>query len=44
MTPAQIWAAWKKQQLTVNDVLADQARARIYFNPDGTFYTGGRNK
>ena len=44
MTPAQVWAAWKNQLLTVNDMLAYQARAGIYFNPDGTFYTGGRNK
>ena len=44
MTPAQIWAAWKNQELTVNDVLTYQARAGIYFNPDGTFTTRGRNK
>ncbi len=43
MTPAQIWAAWKNQELTVGDVLAYQARAGIYFNPDGTFTTGGPN-
>ena len=44
MTPAQVWAAWKNQDLTVNDVLAYQARAGIYFRPDGTFRTGGGNK
>jgi hypothetical protein len=42
MTPAQIWAAWKNQELTVNDVLSYQAYAGIYFNPDGTYTTGGR--
>ena len=43
MTPAQVWAAWKNQELTVNDVLTYQARAGIHFNPDGTYTTGGRN-
>ena len=43
MTPCQVWAAWKNQELTVNDVLTYQARAGIHFNPDGTYTTGGRN-
>ena len=44
MTPAQVWAAWKNQALTVNDVLAYQAQKKLYFNPDGTFTTGAHNK
>lgn len=44
MTPAQVWAAWKNQELTLGEMLAYQAHAGIYFNPDGTFTTGGRNK
>lgn len=44
MTPGQVWAAWKNQELTVNDMLTYQARAGIYFNPDGTYTPGGSNK
>ena len=44
ITPVQVWAAWKNQELTVNDVLTYQARAGIHFNPDGTFTTRGSNK
>lgn len=35
MTPAQIWAAWKAQQLTVNQVVTWQQRHRYYFSPTG---------
>lgn len=44
MTPGQVWAAWKNQVLTVADVLAYQARKKIYFNPDGTYTAGDRNQ
>ena len=35
MTPAQVWAAWKAQELTVHQVATWQQRHQYYFTPTG---------
>jgi hypothetical protein len=35
MTAAQVWAAWKAQELTVGELADWQQRNRIYFNQEG---------
>jgi hypothetical protein len=35
MTPAQVWAAWKAQALTVDQVATWQQRHHYYFTPTG---------
>lgn len=36
MTPAQIWEAWKRCELTVFHMLTWEARHGMYFDEDGT--------
>lgn len=35
MTAAQVWAAWKAQELTVDQVVTWLQRNRIYFDQEG---------
>ena len=35
MTPAQVWAAWKAQQLTAYQVATGQQRHNYDFSPTG---------
>jgi hypothetical protein len=35
MSASQIWDAWKKQQLTVNQVVSWQEHHKIYFDERG---------
>lgn len=35
MTAAQIWAAWKAQEITVHQLATWQQRHDTYFSPEG---------
>lgn len=35
MTAAQVWAAWKAQELTAGDLADWQQRHKIYFDQEG---------
>lgn len=38
MTAAQIWAAWKAQELTAGELADWQQRNRIYFDQEGNIH------
>ena len=35
MTPAQVWAGWKKQLLTMDQVVTWQTKHKTYFDSEG---------
>lgn len=43
MTPAQIWAAWKNQEITAGQLANWQTKHNYYFNQDGSKYNETNN-
>jgi hypothetical protein len=35
MDPGQVWAAWKNQQLNINQVVLWQQKHKLFFNSKG---------